>query len=64
MNWSDFIAYSNQFPLLTNVDLTPRVLGLILIGLENSEMDFEFDSTAELSDYRSILALAFEEMTP
>jgi len=64
MKWSDFITYSNQFPLSTSVALTPRVLGLLLIGLANSESDFEFDSLSEVDDYNSIVALAYEALTP
>lgn len=64
MKWADFITYSNQFQLSTNVALTPRVLGLLLIALANSELDFEFDSLSEIDDYKSIVALAYEELTP
>lgn len=64
MRWGDFLTYSNQFPLSSNVDLTPRVLGLLLIALENSRADFEFDSDSERDDYLSIIALAIEELTP
>lgn len=64
MKWADFIAYSNQFPLQTTTGLTPRVLGLLLVSLANSEFDFEFATEVERDDYRSIVALAIDELTP
>lgn len=62
MQWDDFLQYAAGFPLASTVTLTPLVMALLQIALENAEGGFAFIDDAQRQQYLDIYALAGDEL--